>query len=90
MKFLFAMKFLLAILRRIGGIPGGIRGIRDVTVISEPCEVCNPLVHKPRSQCCDFLVSCFLTCVLYFFVYFFCFPLTVQCRSDDSSVQVEG
>ena len=73
-------------------IPGiqsiGIRGIRDAIVA--PSEVRAVVVYKPRSQCCDFIVSCFLTCVLYFFVYFFYIPLTVQCESDDSSVQVEG
>ena len=65
-----------------------LRVIRGVTAIVAPCEVCTAVVHKPRRQCCDFLVTCFLTGTFYFFVYLFCVPLIDQCEFD-SSVHME-
>jgi hypothetical protein len=65
-----------------------LRALWGVVATVAPCEVCNAIVHKPRHQRCDILLSCFLTVTLYFFVYLLRISLIVQCEFD-SSVQME-
>jgi hypothetical protein len=85
MKFLRVVQGVVALIKKLW--MKFLRVIRGVVAIGAPFDVCTAVMHEPgglRSQCRDFLVSCFLTAVLYFFTYiFFCIPLIVQFNSSE-------